>query len=210
MYFVLIILVCYLMHLIEDRNIYDFITAFFVIDISNSERKNLDRKGKIYFYNSISMISRSVICGFIAPLFYIMIFGNLAGIIYTLIYNISFDDDLNILKWLFVILSIIPSIISQAFLYLIYAVRNRRFGIDFKGDYLINCFSRPILNADILAAYVESVNFYYYFNNSYTEYLKSYGDYKNKINDICIKDYLSIAYSICMITFILFYIVNLL
>ena len=32
-------------------------------------------------------------------------------------------------------------------------------------------------------------------------YLKSYGEYNNKIDDVCIKDYLSLSYSICFILF---------
>jgi hypothetical protein len=65
---------------------------------------------------------------------------------------------------------------------------------------------RPLLNVDILGAYVESVNFYYLHSSKNTDYLKSYGEYTKKIDDVCIKDYLSIGYGICLIIFIIFFI----
>lgn len=205
-YIILIIIVCFIAGKIRNKNIYDAVTAFLVIDISNTERKNLNKKDKVYFYDSISLISKAVICGFAAPLFYILVLGNRIGLIYTLIYNIGLDNELIFYRIINNVMSIIPALVSQCFLYIVYICRNKKFSIDFKGDYLINCFIRPLLNVDIMAAYVESVNFYYYFSSSDAEYLKSYGDYKNKINEVCIKDYLSIAYSICMILFIIFYI----
>lgn len=206
LYGMFIIAVCFTISLISDKNSSDAVTAFLVIDISNAERKNLDRRGKVYFYDSISLISKSIVCGFIAPLLYILLFGNIAGIIYMLIYNIGLDRELFAYNILSIITAIIPAIIAELFLYIIYVCRNRKISIDFKGDYFINCITRPLLNADVMAAYVEAVNFYYYFGtNSDVEYIKSYGDYNNKINEVCIKDYLGIAYGICMITFIVFY-----
>ena len=77
--------------------LYNAITAFIVIDISNTERKNLNHTEKKYFYDTMSTISRALICGFIAPLFYIIILGNGAAIVFTLIYNLSLDEDLNII-----------------------------------------------------------------------------------------------------------------
>lgn len=209
MYIILIGTVCFMVGKIGNKNIYDAVTTFLVIDVSNTERKNLNKKDKVYFYDSISLISKAVICGFIAPLFYILLLGNRLGLIYTLIYNIGLDNELTIYRIMKNIMSIIPALVGQGFLYIVYICRNRKFSIDFKGDYLINCFLRPLLNVDIMAAYVESVNFYYYFSGNDAEYLKSYGDYKNKINEVCIKDYLSIAYGICMVIFIIFFLVNL-
>ncbi|KAJ53352.1 hypothetical protein BD780_002295 [Clostridium tetanomorphum] len=186
----------------------DCIITFLVIDISNTERKNLEKREKIHFYDSISIISRSVVCGFIAPIFYILIFGNISALVYSFIYNISIQNDIKLFNFLFNIGTIIPCIFVQLYLYIIYVLRNKKLCIDFKGDYFINFYMSPLLNVDILAAYVESVNFYYYFNHNSTDYIKSYGDYKNKINDSCIKDYLSISYGICMVSFILFFILN--
>ncbi|WP_027624810.1 hypothetical protein [Clostridium lundense] len=176
-----------------------------VIDISNTEKKNLNKKEKVHFYDSISIISRSIVCGFVAPLLYILLFGNIGAIVYTFVYNISLQNNIKLFNYLFNIITILPAALSQLFLYIIYITRNKKFSIDFKGDYITNLYKKPLLNVDILAAYVESVNFYHYFSDKNTDYLKSYGDYKNKINNICIKDYLSIAYAICMINFIIFF-----
>ncbi len=66
------ILILYLLVLlyINNNQVYNGITAFIVIDISNTERKNLNQTERKYFYDTISTISRALICGFIAPLFY--------------------------------------------------------------------------------------------------------------------------------------------
>ncbi|WP_139904208.1 hypothetical protein [Clostridium thermarum] len=182
------------------------ITAFIVIDISNTERKNLNIKDRTHFYDSISTISKALVGGFIAPLFYILFLGNGYGIAYMLLYNICYVNSYIFLKFLFILLTIIPSMLAQLLLYFVYLVRNRKLSIDFKGDYLINCFTRPLLNIDILGAYIEAVNFYYYFHHNDVHYVKSYGEYSNKIDSVCVKDYLSITYGIAMTYFIVFFI----
>lgn len=189
---------------IKNIQVYNAITAFIVIDISNTERKNLKNTEKKHFYDTISTISRALICGFIAPLFFIITFGNGVAIVFTILYNLSFDKDLNIIGTFISIAIIIPSIIAEAFLYIIYVFRNRNLKIKFKGDYISNLLIVPLLNVDILAAYIESVNFYSYHKGNNMHYLKSYGDYNNKIDDANIKDYLSISYSICFLVFTVF------
>jgi hypothetical protein len=189
---------------IKSNEIFNAITTFIVIDISNTERKNLNHTEKKHFYDTISTISRALVCGFIAPLFYIVVLGNNAAIVFTLLYNFSFDEDLNIICVCKAIAIIIPSLIAEAFLYIIYVFRNKKLKIEFKGDYINNLWKVPLLNLDILAAYIESVNFYFYCNSNNMHYLKGYGDYAGKIDDVCIKDYLSISYSICFILFTVF------
>ena len=188
--------------MVKNSEVYNAIAAFIVIDISNTERKNLNHSERKHFYDTISTISRALICGFIAPLFYIIILGNGAAIIFTFIYNLSLDEELNIIGTFIAIVCIIPSLIGELFLYSIYAFKNKDLKINFKGDYLNNLFKTPLLNVDILAAYIESVNFYFHYNGNNMHYLKSYGEYNNKIDDVCIKDYLGISYSICFILFI--------
>lgn len=189
-----------------NSEIINFITTCIVVDISNTERKNLNIGEKAHFYDSISLISKSLLCGFIAPLFYILLLGNGFAIVYMMLYNLNLCDDFPVLKVMFTILSIIPALFTQILLYLVYLFRNKKFYIDFKGDYIVNNFTRPLLNLDILGAYIESVNFYYYYNHRDLHYLKSYGTYSNKIDDICIKDYLSISYGICLLYFVGFFI----
>ncbi|MCB2297143.1 hypothetical protein [Clostridium tagluense] len=188
--------------IIKSTELYNALAAFIVIDISNTERKNLDHTERRRFYDTMSTISRSLICGFIAPLFYIIMIGNGAAIIFALIYNLSFDENLNIIGRVLSIACIIPALIGEMFLYSIYVFKNKSLKIKFKGDYINNLWKTPLLNVDILAAYIESVNFYFHYNGNNMHYLKSYGEYNNKIDDACIKDYLSISYSICFILFI--------
>lgn len=190
--------------IVKNNDIYNAITAFVVLDISNTERKNINNTERKHFYDTISTISRALVCGFIAPLFYIVILGNAAAIVFTLLYNISFDEELNIIAIFVAIANIIPSLITEGFLYIIYVLRNKKLKIKFKGDYIRNLLRMPMLNVDILAAYIESVNFYCHYNGKNMHYLKSYGDYNNKIDDVCIKNYLSISYSICFIIFAAF------
>lgn len=201
LYFCAVIAIYIGLSFIKNNEIYNAITAFVVIDISNTERKNLNYTERRQFYDTMSTISRALVCGFIAPLFYIAVFGNEAAIIITLLYNLSFDKNLNLIGGIIAITTIIPSLISLIFLYIIYVLRNQKFKINFKGDYFSNLFKVPMLNVDILAAYIESVNFYFHYNGNNMHYLKSYGDYNNKIDDVCIKDYLSISYSICFMIF---------
>lgn len=201
------ILICFILSFIEIRELSNFITAFIVIDISNTERKNLKRRERVHFYDSISTISQSLICGFIAPLLYIAIGGNVLGIGYALIYNIWYSSEGSyILNCLFTVMNIVPAIIGDIILYILYASRNKTLKIEFKGDFLKNLFIRPILNIDIFAAYIESVNFYYYFDDNNTSFLKSYGHYNKKIDERCVKDYLSIVYGVSLMVFICFFV----
>jgi len=204
LYLCVAIFICMVLILIKNNQVYNAITAFMVIDISNTERKNLNHTEKKHFYDTIWIISRALICGFITPLFYIIILGNGAGIVFTLLYNLSLDEDLNIIGKFVSIASIIPSVIAEIFLYIIYVLRNRNIKIQFNGDYFSNLWEIPLLNVNILAAYIESVNFYFYYQGNNIHYIKGYGDYNNKIDDVCIKDYISISYSICFIVFTMF------
>jgi hypothetical protein len=191
----------------NKNEFFNALTAFIVIDISNTERKNIKLKERFQFYESISTISRAIVCGFIAPLFYIVLFGNAFAVLYALIYNIyMLYEEFDYLKVIFTLFSIVPAVIAEMFLYVVYICRNKKARIDFKGDYLANVFMRPLLNVDIMGAYIESVNFYYYFSSNNTDYIKSYGEYSKKVDSACVKDYLSIGYGICILIFLVFFI----
>lgn len=203
-YISLILILSLIICLIRNKEIQNAITAFIVIDISNTEKKNVKFREKVKFYDSISLISKSTICGFIAPLFYIILINNVFGIIYMLIYNIAALEEYSLFKKVFIMLTIIPSLVGQMFLIIVYIINNRNLEINFKGDYFINFFTKPLLNVDILGAHIECINFYYHYNNKNTDYIKSYGDYTKKVNNKCIRDYLNISYTICFIVFIIF------
>jgi hypothetical protein len=195
---------------IKGNEVFNAITTFIVIDISNTERKNLNHTERKHFYDTISTISRALVCGFIAPLFYIVALGNKTSIVFALLYNFSLDEELNILGICKSLAIMIPALMAETFLYMIYVFRNKKLKIEFKGDYINNFYRIPLLNLDILAAFVESVNFYCYYNSNNMHYLKGYGNYAGKIDDACIKDYLSISYSICFILFTVFIFLQLL
>ena len=208
-YILFIFTIIYLFSLVKHQEFSNFLTAFIVIDISNTERENLIKRDKVHFYDSISTISRALVCGFTAPLFYILCFGNIFGMLFMLMYNINFSiEDSPIIKWIYNALLIIPCIITEIPLFIVYIFRNKKLVIEYKGDFFSNSVFRPILNVDILAAYMESVKFYYYFSNEEIDYLKSYGDYNNNIDEISIKDYLGIAYGVCLVVFVVFFIIK--
>ncbi|MCY6370366.1 hypothetical protein [Clostridium ganghwense] len=204
-YVSIIILLFIVLKRIEYGEVYNAVTAFLVIDVSNTERKNLRQRENMDFYNSISTVTRAGVCGLIAPLFYIIILGNFFGIMYMLIYNIRFNNSNKLFIWIWTIFTIIPSLIMEFFLYLIYICIYRKMKIDFKGDYFKNALVNPLLNVNILAAYVEGVNFYYYYNGENSNYFKCYVTYRNKIEYEDVKNYLSVNYIICVFTFIIFY-----
>ncbi|WP_187117377.1 hypothetical protein [Clostridium amazonitimonense] len=207
-YFVLIYFIYYVIKLIGKSEIINFITAFVVIDISNSEKRNLElNTSRIRFYDSITIACKGILSGFVAPLLYIVCFSNALGIIYFIIYNLNEIGGYDIFEILYTVLSIIPSLIIQVFFYFIYISRNKRLQIDFKGDYITNILTKPLLNLEIMAAYIESVNFYYHFEKDSMNYVKSYGSYNNKIDEYCIKDYLSIIYGLSFLFFAFFMII---
>lgn len=206
-YFITFALIFIVFLRFNKSEFFNALTAFIVIDISNTERKNIKLKDRFQFYESISTISRAIVCGFVAPLFYIILFGNAFAVLYTFIYNIYIlYEDFDYLKVIFTINSIVPAVIAEIFLYVVYICRNRKVRIDFKGDYLANVFMRPLLNVDVMGAYIESVNFYYYFSSNNTDYIKSYGEFSKKVDSACVKDYLSIGYGICILVFLVFFI----
>ncbi|SUY47460.1 Uncharacterised protein [Clostridium putrefaciens] len=203
-YMIFIFFVYNLMEIGPKGEMINFIIAFIVIDISNSEKKNLEHEGPIKFYGSITLACKSILCGFVAPLFYIALFSNTVGIIYFLIYNISEIKDYDLFKILNNILNIVPALIIQIFFYYIYIFRNKKFEIDFKGDYIKNSITKPLLNIEIMAAYIESINFYHHFEKNSINYIKEYGGYNSKIDEYCIKDYLSVTYALSFIFFAMF------
>lgn len=190
-----------------EKEVFNCITAMLVVDISNTERKNINRNDKIYFYNSISTISRSLVCGFIAPFIWILVFGNVFAIIYMFIYNFYQAEKIIILEIIFNLLTVIPAFFALVFMYAIYIVKNRRISISFEGEFFKNSIFRPLLNVDVIAAYMEKVNFYEYYSKNDVEYFKCYGKYNNKIDYGCIKNYLGIEYSISLMSFLLFFLV---
>ncbi|WP_291582920.1 hypothetical protein [Clostridium sp. UBA6640] len=207
-YMVFILIIAYLFYLMKHKELYNALTAFIVIEISNTERKALipENPDKRHFYDSMSIISSALVYGFIGPLFYISVFNNGIAIAFTLVHYISHSNNFKIFNILEKYLSIIPTIIVSAILYIIYIPRNKTIKIDFKGDFFANMVSRPMLNVYILAAYIESVNFYYHVDDNNVHYLKSYGVYSKKIDDNSVKDYLSITYSICIVSFVMFWV----
>lgn len=189
--------------------IVNLLVAFLVVDISNSERKTLKLKEKIKFYESLALMTKSLLCGFVTPFLLILAFkSNYAGIAYFIIYNINEVSNYKLINIIFKIVTIVPSLIVQTLYYLIYVLRNKSLKISFKGNYLSNLIEDPCLNLNIIGAYIESVNYYYYFKFHGTSYIKSYGNYNNRIDEACVKDYLSISYGTAFLLFAIFMIGN--
>ncbi|WP_367666911.1 hypothetical protein, partial [Clostridium sp.] len=72
LYLAFIVALYFLFNLITYKSeIINALVAFIILDISNSERRNLNLKDKIKFYESLSIMTKSLLCGFIAPLMFI-------------------------------------------------------------------------------------------------------------------------------------------
>ncbi len=176
-----------------NGEIVNFITAFLVIDISTSERENINIKD-VKFHKTISIVCKSLVCGFCAPLFYILIFGNYFAVLYFMLYNLCCCSEYEIFEIVLNILTIIPAFIVQVILYLIYIFTSKKYTMDFKGDYIVNSLKKPLLNIEIMAAYIEAVGFYYHIYENDTSYIKIYGEEKSKVEEIQVKHYLGVIY----------------
>ena len=182
----------------------NFIAAFLVIDLSHSERENIDAM-EIKFHKTIAIACRALVCGFTAPLLYLVLLGNYGALIYFLLYNLCSLQDYKFLHPILRVLTIIPGIIAQGVLYLIYLVQGRgRAEIDFKGDYFTYIWERPLLNVEITAACMEDVSFYYFFSREDKSYMKSYGSEKKLLDEDNIQHYIGTLYLASFMIFLFF------
>lgn len=188
------------------KEIYNFLSAFLVINFSSTEKQNVNIcRGKV-LDDGIFNISSATVCGFIAPLFYMCIFNNnVVAIIYTLVIigNNNFGN--KVLNNLVKSLNIIPSFIAQLLLLICKISNIKNISHAFNKHYIQNIVINPLLNLDILASYIFNFNFYYYTKIDGNAYIRSYGNKDGKkINENAIKDYQKCAYTCCFIFFLAF------
>ena len=176
-----------------------------VIDISNSEKNNINAS-EIKFHETIALNCKALVSGFIAPLLYILVFGNYMGFIYFTLFNIVEQGNYRKLSHIVNVLTIIPAFIAQVILYVIALVLGCK-TIDFKGDYIESSFKRPFLNLEVIAASIESVSFYYYFQEDEDGYIKAYGKEKNRISIKNIIHYTGILYTASFVSYIAFMVI---
>lgn len=184
-----------------DNEIANFITSFLVIDISLSERENIEAED-MRFNATIGKLCRSLVCGMTAPLFYVLLFGNVGGIVYFALYNICYAGDYHVFDKVLSLLTVIPGFLVQLIFYFVYIFKSKKLAIDFKGDYLINIVKRPLLNLEITAANIGSISFYYHFQEKEQSYVKLYGNEKNQITGNIIVGYLSTLYIAAIFIFL--------
>lgn len=208
--FLLTIIVAVAVHLIPESEAINGIVIFFVLEISGAEEglrykslsKNISER-KI-FYNKLFLLGKSLVGSFITPLMIIIFLGNAPAIAYGMIYFFFNELDYGWSEKIANILFIIPSLIGDGLLYLVYICRNRTFKISFKGEFFQNLIYMPLLNIYILGAYIETVNFYYIEDYEVVHYLRSYGGYQGKIDEVATKDLVTIIYGVAGAAFILF------
>lgn len=208
-YFLLTIIVAVAVHLIPESEAINGMVIFYVLEISGAERGIRDKLSKNIserkiFYNKLFLLGKSLVGSFITPLMIIIFLGNAPAIAYGMIYFFVNELDYRWSKKIGNILFIIPSLIGDGLLYLVYICRNRTFKISFKGEFFQNLLYMPLLNIYILGAYIETVNFYYIENYEVVHYLRSYGGYQGKIDEVATKDLVTIIYGVAGAAFILF------
>lgn len=178
------------------------IIGIIVIDISNADKKSIKSEGdKKYFCDTISLVSRGITCGFIGPIIYVNTFGMYFALLYSMIYHYVLVHKVGLINRLKNLLDIIPSMLAIICLYFVYIFRYKNVYLSFKGDFLKNIFLNPLLNVDILGAYVQGVGFYSYQQEA-TAFIKAYGKFQRKIDRECVVNYISLAYIICLLVFV--------
>ncbi|AWZ48217.1 hypothetical protein C3495_05030 [Clostridiaceae bacterium 14S0207] len=196
--------IMFLLRFILPKEMYNFLVGFLVIDFSTKEKENINVCRGKNLEEGIFNISEAVICGFIAPLFYIMLFGNLVGILYLQLKILGSIYNNEILNSIIKILNLVPSIIAESLLLIINIPKIKIKDKIFNGEYISNLFVNPLLNLDILASKIYEFNFYYYTRIKNTTYVKSYGSTNCKVKKDAIKEYQKHAYLCCLIYFIFF------
>lgn len=209
-YLLLTILVSVAIGLIPENEAINGIVAFSVLEISGATwglnikaliKSTSERK---IFYRILILLGKSLVATFITPLMIILLFGNGPAVAYGMIYFLFKDINHGLGERLLNILFIIPSLIGDGLLYLVYICRNKTLKINFKGEFFENLLYMPLLNVYILGAYIETVNFYHIENCEVVHYLKSYGVYQGKIDEVAIKDLVTIIYGVAGAAFVLF------
>lgn len=214
---VIIMVLVVIVNLIPEGEAINCMVAFSVLEITqgqndksiknlrkNTTRKNLSAKERKAFYSTLLIMGKSLIGSFITPLIIIMFLGNGMAVAYGMIYFYFGEGNYKGVKKLLNVFFIIPSLIGDGFLYLVYICRNKTFKISFKGEFFQNLFYMPLLNIYILGAYIETVNFYYVECYEVVHYLRSYGRYQGKVDEVAIKDLVTIIYGVAGAAFILF------
>lgn len=191
-------------YLYNNTLIFNLLTILFVIDVKNYSNEITKSKSKIKLYNLMSSISKSLVLGFVAPVFLILLLGNNVAFLFSILYKINKKFKFRIINCIINLIAILPCFITEIFVYIVIVIRNKTGKINFKGDFIYNSLFNPLLNLSIMSAYMESVNFYYHYKYSNKDSLKYYGNYKYKIDTLCVKDYLSITYGIAFILFAIF------
>ena len=125
------------------------------------------------------------------------------GFVYFIICHISAQGNYRKLSQLLNILSIIPAFLAQGILYGIALIMGCK-AVDFKGDYIENSIKRPFLNLEIISASIESVSFYYYFQEGEDGYIKAYGKEKNRLSIKSIIHYTGVLYTASFVIYIIF------
>lgn len=194
-----------ILELFFSKEVYNFLTIFLVINFSSTEKKNVNIcRGKV-LDEGIFNISSATVCGFIAPLFYIMLFHNIIGVIYVILIMGNSNFENKYLNNLVKTLNVIPTIIAQVLLSICNIGKIKEIKGVFNKQYMKNILINPLLNLDILASHFYNFNFYYYTKINGNTYIKSYGANKGKkINEEAIKDYQKCAYTCCFIFFVVF------
>lgn len=226
-YLLITIAMAALIYFTPDSEAVNGIVAFMVLELegalgkkranslnrSNGENKNLSKKRKIIsknisdrkvFYETLTSLGKALIGSFITPLLIIIFLGNAAAIIYGMLYFYFDELTCGLGEKVLNLIFIFPSLIGDGLLYLVYICRNKTFKISFKGEFFQNLLYMPLLNVYVLGAYIETVNFYYFENYEVVHYIKSYGVYQGKVDEVATRDLVTIIYGVAGVIFIIF------
>lgn len=191
---------------LKNIDFYNILAVFFLLDFSSTESLAMKCDSSDQFNSVIKSISSSVTFGFIAPLLYIGVFGNFFAIIICLILS-SKNENTGIIRSLYRLFAVPPSILAMIIISLLLLVTNRYRSVSFKSMFFTNLFLDPILNIYILIAALMDTFMIIDYKNIYDNRVVKYGSNRN-IEQLNLYWLLAKSYIICSFMFIIFVLIK--
>ncbi len=191
--------------LIKQFNFYNFFTMLLLLNFSFAEKLILKSNDE-NCHKFISLISRSLVLGFIAPLLYIGIFNNFIALVICFLLSLDVKKTTYI-KYLYNFLCILPSVITSIFLIFILVITKKINQLNFKNMFLKNFLIDPLINVEIIMITLQGTFLIIDYKEVASCKLIKYGTNKN-IGKNDLYWLLTKSYIVCILSFIIFLIIK--
>ena len=191
--------------LIKNFNFYNFFTMFILLNFSSTEKLTLKSNDE-NCHKFISLISRSLVLGFISPLLYIGVFNNFIALVICFLLSLNIKKT-TFIKYLYNFLCILPSIITSIFLIFILVITKKINQLNFKNMFFKNLLIDPLINVEIIMITLQGTFLIIDYKEVSTCKLVKYGTNKNiEKNDLYWL--LTKSYIVCILSFVFFLIIK--